>query len=213
MLLFFLHVFLSYVRNVSSLPCISAQLPAHRLKLEKEELARTNAFQARMDALARFSNSYESRVGARLQQQKEENDRQINANLAEADRKALEREKADYERRRQTALRNTEYNITMMERKKQAQEQERLDALERRRRMEEDAQEAKRRDQVEAEQKRAHMMELKQNLDLQVTQRETGVRNFAALSNIEATMNKVWLYSFTDLHTIFCVFFIAVWFF
>lgn len=144
-----------------------------------------------MDALANFSKSYESRVGSRLQQQKEENDKIINANLAESDRKRAEREKADYDRRRNTSLANTEYNITMMEKKKKAVEDERREAFERRMRMEQEAQEQKRVDREHAEKKRIQMLDLKDKLDQQVAQRHTGERNFAALSSIEATINKV----------------------
>lgn len=162
-----------------------------RAKLAREEEARQRAFQARMDALASFSKSYESRVGSRLQQQKEENDKIINANLAESDRKRAERDKADFDRRRNTSLQNTEYNIAMMEKKKKAAEDERREAMERRLRLEQEAQEQKRLDREQAEKKRLQMLDLKVKLDQQVAQRQTGERNYAALSSIEATINKV----------------------
>lgn len=66
--------------------------------MAREEEARVKAFQARMDALAEFSRSYESRVGRTLQQQKEENDRAIQASLEESDRKRAERDRQDFER-------------------------------------------------------------------------------------------------------------------
>jgi hypothetical protein len=159
--------------------------------LAREEEARTRAFQARMDALASFSKSYESRVGSRLQQQKEENDKIISANLAESDRKRAERDRADLERRKMHSMQNTEYNITMIEKKKKAQEDERLEALERRQRMEAEAVEQKRRDREAAEKKRVQMLGLKEMLDQQVAQRQQGERNISALSSIETTINKV----------------------
>lgn len=162
-----------------------------RAKLAREEEARNRAFQARMDALASFSKSYESRVGTRLQQEKEDEDRLISANLAEADRKRAERDKNDYDRRKTTSLRDTEYNIAMIEKKKKAVEDERLDALDRRHRMEMDALSQKQRDRENTEKKRQQMLAMKDNLDLQVAQRQTGERNFMALSSIEATINKV----------------------
>jgi hypothetical protein len=144
-----------------------------------------------MDALASFSKSYESRVGTRMQQQKEENDKIISANLAESDRKRAERDKADFERRKMQSMQNTEYNIAMIEKKKKAQEDERMEALERRQRMEADAAEQKRRDREAAEKKRIQMMGLKEMLDQQVAHRQQGERNVSALSSIETTINKV----------------------
>lgn len=162
-----------------------------RAKLAREEEARQRAFQARVDALAQFSKSYENRVGRTLQQQKVENDKLVAASLEESDRKRLERERGDAERRRQQALTNTEYNISMMEQKKQAQEAERVEALTRRLRLEQEATEQRRRDREEAEKKRLQMLELKGMLDSQVALRQHGERNAAALTSIEATLNKV----------------------
>ena len=144
-----------------------------------------------MDALASFSKSYESRVGTRLLQEKQDEDRLVNANLAEADRKRAERDKNDYDRRKKTSLQDTEYNIAMIEKKKKAMEDERMEALERRHRMETDALLQKQKDREAAEKKRLQMLALKDNLDQQVAQRHTGERNYAALSSIEATINKV----------------------
>lgn len=144
-----------------------------------------------MDALASFSKSYESRVGTRLLQEKQDEDRLVNANLAEADRKRAERDKNDYDRRKKTSLQDTEYNIAMIEKKKKAVEDERMEALERRHRMETDALLQKQKDREAAEKKRLQMLALKDNLDQQVAQRHTGERNYAALSSIEATINKV----------------------
>lgn len=115
----------------------------------------------------------------------------IAASLEESDRKRLERERGDAERRRQQALTNTEYNITMMEKKKKAQEDERMEALSRRLKLEQDAAEQRRRDREEAEKKRLQMLELKGMLDSQVALRQHGERNAAALTSIEATLNKV----------------------
>ncbi len=169
-----------------------------RAKLAREEEARTRAFQARMDALASFSKNYESRVGTRLQQEKQDEDRLVNANLAEADRKRAERDKNDYDRRKKTSMQDTEYNIAMIEKKKKAAEDERLEALERRHRMETDALLQKQKDREAAEKKRLQMLALKDNLDQQVAQRHTGERNYAALSSIEATINKVSLFLFSS---------------
>ncbi len=144
-----------------------------------------------MDALASFSKSYEARVGNRLQQEKEDADKLVSANLAEADRKRAERDKSDFDRRKNTSLQNTEYNIAMIEKKKKAVEDERLEALDRRHRMEMDALAQKQADREAKEKKRQQMLALKDNLDVQVAQRQTGERNFMALSNVEATMNKV----------------------
>ncbi len=144
-----------------------------------------------MDALASFSKNYESRVGTRLQQEKQDEDRLVNANLAEADRKRAERDKNDYDRRKKTSMQDTEYNIAMIEKKKKAVEDERMEALERRHRMETDALLQKQKDREAAEKKRLQMLALKDNLDQQVAQRHTGERNYAALSSIEATINKV----------------------
>eukprot|EP00598_Pedospumella_elongata_P004909 CAMPEP_0184980074 /NCGR_PEP_ID=MMETSP1098-20130426/10111_1 /TAXON_ID=89044 /ORGANISM="Spumella elongata, Strain CCAP 955/1" /LENGTH=541 /DNA_ID=CAMNT_0027503433 /DNA_START=50 /DNA_END=1675 /DNA_ORIENTATION=- len=162
----------------------------YEAKLAREEEARTRAFQARMDALASFSKSYESRVGTRLLQEKQDEDRLVNANLAEADRKRAERDKNDYDRRKKTSLQDTEYNIAMIEKKKKAVEDERMEALERRHRMETDALLQKQKDREASEKKRLQMLALKDNLDQQVAQRHTGERNYAALSSIEATINK-----------------------
>ena len=99
----------------------------------------------------------------------------------------------DFERRRNNSMANTEYNITIMEKKKKkkAAEDERLESIERRIRIERDAQEAKRSDREKAEEKRIQMLDLKVKLDQHVAQWQSGERNFAALSSIEATMNKV----------------------
>ena len=163
-----------------------------RAKLAREEETRARAFQARMDALASFSKSYESRVGSRLQQQKEENDRIVQEGMAESDRKRAERDRADFERRKMQSMQNTEYNLAMMEKKKKAKEDERLDAIARRQRLEQEAAEQRLKDREEAEKKRIQMAQMKDMLDQQVAHRQHGEKNVTTLSNIEATINKVY---------------------
>jgi len=159
--------------------------------LEREEQARQSAFQKRVDELAKFSNGYEQRVGERLQAQKEADEKLVMQNILEAERKRAERDKIDEDRRRSVAKRNQQWNIDMMERKQRQQQEQKIDNLNRRAQMEADLQEAKRKERELAERKRLQMIELKNNLDNQVTQRETGVRNYGHLSDIEEKMNKV----------------------
>mmetsp|Transcript_702 Transcript_702/g.1212 ORF Transcript_702/g.1212 Transcript_702/m.1212 type:complete len:550 (+) Transcript_702:112-1761(+) len=162
----------------------------YEAKLEREEQARQSAFQKRVDELAKFSNGYEQRVGERLQAQKEADEKLVMQNILEAERKRAERDKIDEDRRRSVAKRNQQWNIDMMERKQRQQQEQKIDNLNRRAQMEADLQEAKRKERELAERKRLQMIELKNNLDNQVTQRETGVRNYGHLSDIEEKMNK-----------------------
>ena len=118
-----------------------------------------------MDALQNFSKGYEARVGARLQEQKAAVEKKEHSALLEAERLRAEKEDADKARKRQALLQSTEYNIRMMEEKKRAKDQERLDNIERRRRMEADAAVQKRLEREAAEEKRLRMIELKRNLD------------------------------------------------
>jgi hypothetical protein len=176
---------------ISQIYCYYKSRYNSRAKLTREEEARQKGFQARMDALASFSKSYENRVGRTQQQQKAENDKIIAADLEESDRKRAERERTDLERRRQHSLQNTEYNIMMMEKKKKAQEDERLEAISRRQQLEQEAAEQRRKDREGAERRRVQQMDLRGMLDQQVAQRQHGERNAAALTGIEATINKV----------------------
>ncbi|KAJ1432241.1 hypothetical protein B484DRAFT_395096 [Ochromonadaceae sp. CCMP2298] len=159
----------------------------YEIKLEREENQRNLVFKTRMDNLAKFSQGYEQRVGARIQQQKADEERLVMENIAASERAREERDRADFDRRKAIAKRNTDFNVTMIERKRKEKEVERLDNVNRRQRMEMELVEGKRKDQRLAEEKRVRMLELRSNLDLQVTQRETGRND---MSSIEVTINR-----------------------
>lgn len=144
-----------------------------------------------MNALATFANNYETRVGSKLQSQKEENDRLITASLVEQDRISAEKERIKLEERKLKLKQSTEYNIAMIEQKRLAKEAEKLDALDRRKLLEMELIQQKRREREAAEEKRIRMIELKQNLDEQVSRRGRDDQSSIGLTNIEATINKV----------------------
>lgn len=163
--------------------------------MAKEEAERAAAFKARMDALQNFSKNYESRVGARLQEARQEEDNKVNAALIEAERKRVEKEDRERAQKKAALIASTEYNIRMMEEKQRRKdqvkiaglpldvkrrisivgqiatiimvncEQDRLDAMERRRKLEQEALEQKRQEREANERKRIQMMEMKQQLD------------------------------------------------
>lgn len=162
----------------------------YEAKLEREELARQRAFQDRVDALAKFSNMHESSVASKVQRQNEDNDRKVAEGLAEAERQREQRDKRDFEQRRLAMKKSMEYNVSMIEHQRKLKEDEKLDAIERRRKMEQDLLESKRKEREQKEEHRIKMIELKHNLDLQIHQRDQGIKAFNGLSAVETVMNK-----------------------
>jgi len=57
--------------------------------------------------------------------------------------------------------------------------------------MEQDLLESKRKEREQKEEHRIKMIELKHNLDLQIHQRDQGIKAFNGLSAVETVMNKV----------------------
>jgi hypothetical protein len=165
-----------------------------RAKLEREEIARANAFQARMDSLHNIANNYESRVGAKLKQDLADNERATQNALEAKELRDAERERVKVETRKQQSLASAEYNIAMMEKKRAAKDKERMESLERRLRLEADIVEAKQKEREVAEARRNKMLEMKRNLDSQVSQKTAKGREQAGLSDIELHMNMVCRY-------------------
>ena len=66
-----------------------------------------------------------------------------------------------------------------------------INAIVYRRRMEQELLDAKRTEREKKEQHRIKMVELKHNLDLQIHQRDQGIKAFNGLSAVETVMNKV----------------------
>ncbi len=163
-----------------------------RLKLEREEHARAHAFQSRMDALSNIANNYESRVGAKLKQEFADNERNVHLALKEKERQDEEKERVKAETRKQQSMLSAEFNIAMMEKKRQEKERERMESLERRLRLEQELVEQKRKEREAADAKKLRMLEMKANLDRQVSQKNSAKgRELTGLSDIELNMNKV----------------------
>eukprot|EP01038_Epipyxis_sp_PR26KG_P004700 gene4700-6600_t len=159
-------------------------------KLEREEKARTEAFQARVDALASISKNYENRVGARLEQEAKAETKKVMSQIEEKDRSDYEKEKLKQEKRQLEMMRATEFNISLIEKKRREKEQERLDAFDRRQRMEQEALDFKRKEKEAITQKKIMMLENKKLLDVQIAQRNQANSNFVALSDIEVKLNQ-----------------------
>ena len=66
-----------------------------------------------------------------------------------------------------------------------------INAIVYRRRMEQELLDAKRKEREKKEDHRIKMVELKHNLDLQIHQRDQGIKAFNGLSAVETVMNKV----------------------
>ncbi len=160
--------------------------------MEKEEQARAHAFQSRMDALQNIANNYESRVGAKLKQEQADNEKNIHNALKEKERQDIEKERIKVETRKAQSLASAEYNITMMEKKRQEKERERIEAIERRVKLEAEVAELKRKEREAADAKKLRMLDMKQNLDRQVSAKNSAKgREQTGLSDIELNMNKV----------------------
>lgn len=145
-----------------------------------------------MDHLANIAKGYESRVGVALQQQRQEEADKVMAALHAREKAEEERQRAEAETRRLKAKKDLNYNIAMIEKRQQEKEQERLAAIELRRRLEQEALDAKRQDRVAAEERRLKHIELKYNLDRQLDQlHERQRKEKAGQSDAELSMNKV----------------------
>lgn len=143
----------------------------NRRKLEAEERARANALKSRMDQLQAFSSSYEKKVGMQLQQQTKNEQEKTMRSLEEKERQDAERDRLKEERRKQQVKYDQDYNIRMMEEKRLIKEREKLQGLELRLRIEQDARDAKRKEEEIAEERRRKLELAKVDLDHQMITR------------------------------------------
>ena len=162
-----------------------------RDKLAREDLARAQVFQDRVDALQRISSRFDKDVGQKLREEKSLNEKRIMEDLDKRERADALAEQLKQENRKNTIKRNFQYNIAMIEEKQAAKERERMLALESRLRMQQDLREQESRERKIQQEKRLKNLELKHKLDEQVEQTHARKTNESVLSNIEKDFNKV----------------------
>ena len=160
-------------------------------KLAREEQARENALKARMDQLKAFEGSYD---GMALSKKKEVG-MALEKVMNEVDKKNRgdeERELLKVEIRKKEMMRSREFNLTLIDKKQRIKDEERKKDLEMRARMEAELVEQKSRERSLLEAKRIKMIDLKINLDKQVSQRHQ-VQEFSkgpGLSSLEISLNQ-----------------------
>jgi hypothetical protein len=159
--------------------------------LAREDLARAQVFQDRVDALQRISSRFDKDVGQKLREEKSLNEKRIMEDLEKRERAEAAAEQLKQENRKNTIKRNFQYNIAMIEEKQAAKERERMLALESRLRMQQDLREQESRERKIQQEKRLKNLELKHKLDEQVEQIHARKTNESVLSNIEKDFNKV----------------------
>lgn len=159
--------------------------------MAKEDLARAQAFQDRMNTLNAFANSYENKVAAKIYQEAEKGRQLAASQTLEKNRKDDEKERKKIEDRQKSMIQAKEFNQSIIERKRKEQEQDRIDAIMRRKEIEEQAALAKQKEKAAAEQRRAAALEMKAVLDRQISQKSKQDDATNGLSTIEMNMNKV----------------------
>lgn len=163
----------------------------YEAKLAKEERARNDAFQARIDALKKFEKGFEGVAAAAAAANTAEHEKtmaEIERKHQDDARKAKEKE----ERRRVELIKSREFNMTLIERKNKAKRDEKDADLARRREQQRALEEEHARDSKKKEQRRVQMAELKAQLDEQVAHREKTNKftKTAGLSEQEMNLNK-----------------------
>lgn len=159
-------------------------------RMEREERARVEAFNARIEALQRSSKRFEMGAGAEI---KEKSDREHERTLAAVEKEIREREQREQEereKRRLESLRSKEANLRLIEHKRQEQQRER-EELANIRRADEAAAAALKRAELEAKKsRRDRMHEFRKQLDDQVRLREEVSKNEQVLSPVENLLNR-----------------------
>ncbi len=145
-----------------------------------------------MQQLESIAAAYESRVGQQLQEKQAAEEKNVYQALIEKEKNDFEKERMKVEKRRAMELSNAEYNKQMIERKHQQQEQERLKAIEMRRKLELDSLENSLKEKEKKETKKQQYIVLKQQLDQQLTvQHENKIKEKAYYNDSESFIKKV----------------------
>jgi hypothetical protein len=163
----------------------------NRAKLEKEEKARAGAFQVRMDALHASSAQYEKTAGAKIRLEQQKTEERTMAMVEQKNKADIEAEERKREQRRREILRSTEFNMTLIEGKQKRKDNDRLDAVEQRERLEREVEQQRVAEQAAAQRRRNKQLEIRAALEAQVSAKKNVRRNEFALSETEAHLNKV----------------------
>lgn len=167
--------------------------------MDREEKARADAFNSRIDALKKSSARFENTAGAAIKQRQDDEYERTQAAVEKELRERERRERDKAEARRVDNLRSKEFNAGLMEFKRQQQEQELRERQAIRRADEEAAAAMKRSEQSKEELKRRRMAEFKTQLDDQVHQRDVANKRLVVLSPIEVQMNRALVNENPDL--------------
>ncbi len=171
--------------------CVCVCVCVNRLKLDREEAARNNAFKARVDQLSKFSNKYENEVGQKKREDESRTIAKTNQELEQKDRVTEQSEKLKLDIRKRDTMRNFEYNLNMMEEKRRQKDKSRMEALEARLRMQDSQRVAEDQERKESQEKRMRRLEIKLKLDEQVQQKQQFKTSDVALTLAEKEFNKV----------------------
>lgn len=163
----------------------------YEAKLAKEEKARNEAFQARLDALKKFEKGFEGVAAAAAAANTAEHEKtmaEIEKKYENDARKLKEKERS----RKEELVKSRAFNMTLIERKEKAKRDEKDADVARRREQQRALDEENQRESSKKAQKKMQMAQLKAELDQQVAVREKANKftKTAGLSDQEVSLNK-----------------------
>jgi len=160
-------------------------------KLEREEQARVDAFNLRVEALKKFESA-----GAGVAAQKAQDDeRELNKTLAAIEAKYeadAERQHKKDSQRKADMVKSRDFNVTLIERKKRIKDEERATDLERRQTQQRELDDETTQNEKKKADKLRKMQSLKVQLDEQVDRRHKAdfFQKSSGLSNEEIEYNR-----------------------
>ncbi len=180
--------------DVSVCVCVCVCATFFRKKLEREEIARANAFQSRMDAINKIGHSYATKgAGAAEREASRLEEQRMLEAIRQKEIADREREEAKERKRAADLQLSKQANQKLVEQKRQQEEQEREEARRLRERFQKEAQESKeeQRREIEAKKQAAHRMKLKLDEQIAVTNQSKTRGAREGLSEQELKMNWV----------------------
>ena len=159
----------------------------YELKMLREEQARTDAFQARIDALKRSEKGMAHIAGAKAQAEAF-NAQRVMEEVEKKYQNDAARELAKKEQRRMDIEKSREFNLTLIERKQRLRDEDKSKDVAMRKKIEEEFAQAQEKERLRLEEKRLKMNELKSKLDEQVQYQSTSSKR--GLSQMEVELNK-----------------------
>lgn len=165
-----------------------------RIKLEKEDKARADAFQKRMDNMQSIGQRFQTEgAGAKEREINERNERRLQEEIREKNAIAELKEKKKLEERQNRTQSISSENYRIMQERALKKENALKDSAAMKEKFEREYRESKVAEVRKAEHKRLKALELKRGLDVQIAEKKFNEGDSAknALNSREIELNKV----------------------